>query len=590
MLLMRKRGMLGPIFLNVGKKLVKSSGNYIELSGGGDVPTEAPIASGTFDPPDGIVGASYSYNTAPLFTGGAVESYSLIGTLPPGLGFSTSTGRISGTPTTIGSFTGLAVTGTNVIGSDTTNTADIAISENPPVFVGTFNPPQGTKGITYFYPTAGLFTGNVDSYSLNGTLPAGLSLNTSTGEIAGTPLNVETLTNISVTATNTGGSDTTNTASIEIVDQAPIFDGGFLPPNGTVGVAYSYDVSPLFSGGDVVSYSMNGTLPSGLSLNTSTGLISGTPDTEQTSPNLSVTATNSGGSDTTNLATIQISGVSDPPIAGTLNFPPATVGEVYSYDSSTAFTGGTPTSYAVIGTLPTGITFNTTNGLFSGTPTLEETQTLSVTASNADGSDTAGPDDLVVSAAGGDPVLVFQDLFNGAANTRIQDRTPDMDAFNGLGWPLNLNNAELNGNSACRHDGPTGLACKDFALEANYRLVVNGVQRNGASSVIFRSEDSINDFNVVDAYEVVANGTTSMRLREHNGGVATIRAETFGSTANTYQADITVNNNQMDILVTGFSVPDINLSYNSSSLNTNYFLGMRGSFSFNIASDFEVYI
>lgn len=89
-------------------------------------------------------------------------------------------------------------------------------------------------------------------------------------------------------------------------DLAPVASGTFAPSEGTVDIPYSYDASVLFTGGAVVSYSLNGTLPVGLTLDTSTGVISGTPTTEETATGLSITGTNGDGSDTTNTASITV--------------------------------------------------------------------------------------------------------------------------------------------------------------------------------------------------------------------------------------------------------------------------------------------
>ena len=50
--------------------------------------------------------------------------------------------------------------------------------------------------------------GPVTSWSVSPSLPAGLSLDTSTGEISGTPTAVTSSATYTVTASNTGGSDT----------------------------------------------------------------------------------------------------------------------------------------------------------------------------------------------------------------------------------------------------------------------------------------------------------------------------------------------------------------------------------------------
>lgn len=101
--------------------------------------------------------------------------------------------------------------------------------------------------------------------------------------------------------------------------------------------------------------------------------------------------------------TVYVEAVSNPPIAsGTFAPPAGNVDSAYFYDASALFTGGTPTSYALAtGSLPAGVSFNTSTGVFSGTPTMEETEVgLSVTATNADGtSDPTNTASIVIEAA-----------------------------------------------------------------------------------------------------------------------------------------------------------------------------------------------
>lgn len=67
------------------------------------------------------------------------------------------------------------------------------------------------------------------------------------------------------------------------------------PPAGTVGQPYSF--TPSVSGGSgTKSYALTGSLPSGLSFNTATGAITGTPATAGTTSGLSITVTDSSGS------------------------------------------------------------------------------------------------------------------------------------------------------------------------------------------------------------------------------------------------------------------------------------------------------
>ena len=62
--------------------------------------------------------------------------------------------------------------------------------------------------------------GAVVSYSVSPSLPAGLSLDTSTGSISGTPTAVTSSATYTITATNTGGTDTA-TMTIVVNDVIP---------------------------------------------------------------------------------------------------------------------------------------------------------------------------------------------------------------------------------------------------------------------------------------------------------------------------------------------------------------------------------
>ena len=86
-----------------------------------------PLALSNFTPPDGQVSVGYSYNSSNSFTGGAIVTYTLVGTLPTGLNLNPSSGIISGTPTVANTFTDIRIIGTNADGSSTTIKADITI-------------------------------------------------------------------------------------------------------------------------------------------------------------------------------------------------------------------------------------------------------------------------------------------------------------------------------------------------------------------------------------------------------------------------------------------------------------------------------
>jgi len=143
--------------------------------------------------------------------------------------------------------------------------------------------------------------GAVSSYSVSPALPSGLTLNTGTGVITGTPTAVAATASYTVTASNLAGS-TTATLSITVQVAAP------------AGLAYTtaaavYTVgtpipanNPTSTGGAVTAYSVSPDLPAGLTLDDDTGIITGTPTAVTAKANYKVTASNTTGDATTTLA------------------------------------------------------------------------------------------------------------------------------------------------------------------------------------------------------------------------------------------------------------------------------------------------
>ncbi len=265
-------------------------------------------------------GLTYSANTAtyirgtaiasntPGNSGGTVVSYSVSPVLPAGLSLNPGTGVISGTPAAITARANYTVTATNATGS-TTRAVSIAVNDvAPSSLTYSTNPATYTVGTAIASNTPGSGGGAVVSYSVSPALPPGLSLDTSTGVISGTPAVAAATASYTVTATNTGGP-TTAAVSITVNDVAPsllTYSGN--PATYTVGTEIAYN-TPGSSGGAVVSYSVSPVLPEGLSLNTSTGVISGTPSVVAATASYTVTATNSGGSTTTAVSiTVSLNG------------------------------------------------------------------------------------------------------------------------------------------------------------------------------------------------------------------------------------------------------------------------------------------
>jgi len=151
---------------------------------------------------------------------------------------------------------------------------------------------SGTVGTAFSYQITA--SNSPTSYSATG-LPGGLSVNTSTGAITGTPTASGT-SSVTIGATNASGTGTaTLTLTISAASSPPVITSN-TSASGTVGTAFSYQITATNS---PTSYSATG-LPGGLSVNTGTGAITGTPTASGTS-SVTIGATNASGTGTATL-------------------------------------------------------------------------------------------------------------------------------------------------------------------------------------------------------------------------------------------------------------------------------------------------
>ena len=251
-------------------------------------------------------------------SGGDVVSYSIAPAIANGLSFNATNGTISGIPTAVAPSRTYIITATNS-GGMAMATVAITVNDVAPSIVATPTTQNVTVGSPIETITITSNGGDVISYSISSTLTTGLSFNIATGTISGTPLVVTGSTSYTITATNSGGTDTAIVA-ITVNEAVPIISISTTTLVATAGAVIA-DITIASSGGVVESYSIDPPLPAGLALNPATGTISGTPTAVARLTTYTITATNTRGSDS---ATIAIT-VNAPK----LNTPTATVnGEV----------------------------------------------------------------------------------------------------------------------------------------------------------------------------------------------------------------------------------------------------------------------
>ncbi|MEO6326575.1 MAG: putative Ig domain-containing protein, partial [Thermoanaerobaculia bacterium] len=267
----------------------------------------------------------------------------------------------------------------NESGSTTTTVCGITFS---PAFL-----PQGTNGVAYSQAVTALPAGPAYLYSVVGTLPGNVTLNPVTGVLSGSNPLTGTYP-ITITATDPGGCSGSVSYVLVIkcaatsitVSASPLANPGILP-GGQVSQTYSQSTFSASGGASPYTYTGFG-LPIGLSINGSTGLLSGTPSAGQQGVyHVTVVANDNAGCPGSVTYDLYIAG----PAACPSITMPATIsnGDVNSaYSDTVAATGGTaPMQYLITsGALKPGLSLNSATGAITGMPTTTGPWTVTISA------------------------------------------------------------------------------------------------------------------------------------------------------------------------------------------------------------------
>ena len=405
----------------------------------GDISTTISITVQDEDADISYAGSPFTFTknglvsgATPTNVGGAPDAWAIdpeISTTIPGLSFNTATGVITGTPTGVHSATMFTVWANNSAG-DISTTISITVQDEDADISYAGSPFTFTKNGLVSGATPTNVGGAPDAWAIDpeiSTTIPGLSFNTATGGITGTPTGVHSATTFTVWANNSAG-DISTTISITVQDEdADISYAGSpftFTKNGLVSGA-----TPTNVGGApdawAIDPEISTTIP-GLSFNTATGVITGTPTGVHSATTFTVWANNSAGDISTTISITVQDEAADISYAGS-PFTFTKNGLVSGATPTNA--GGAPDAWAIdpeISTTIPGLSFNTATGVITGTPTgVHSASTFTVWANNSAGdisttiSITVQDEDADISYAGSPFTFTKNGLVSGATPTNV---------------------------------------------------------------------------------------------------------------------------------------------------------------------------
>lgn len=273
---------------------------------------------------------------------------------------------------------------------------------------GPFNPlittgglPGGEVGLAYNFTMLAVngklpYTWHIDSITPSAN---GLSINPATGQITGTPATAQ-VQNVAIRVTDAINLFSVRNYSFTII-AAPAITTASPLPAGTQGAAYSTTIVAALGSGGYVWTIQSQTGTNAWVINSSTGILSGTPGIAETD-SITVQVTDSNGVSVQKAFSLQIN--ASIPVITTASLPTATVGSAYNFTMS-ATSGTPPYVWSVPVGEPAWLSINASTGALTGTPPGVETDSLQIKVTDSLNQSDTNPYTLTVVASGGTSVF-----------------------------------------------------------------------------------------------------------------------------------------------------------------------------------------
>ena len=277
------------LFVNASDLYNRTTGNVILLSIAEGLTTTQAIASRTVTAgvnETGFVPVTYSGGQGTVTLGISPAITSL------GLTFNTSNGSISGNATSTITATTYTVTATDSISQTSSKTFTMTVA------APSFSTTQAIASRTLTAGTADSFTPvtatggyGTKVWGISPSLPGGLSFNTTNGLVSGTPTVTSGATTYTVTVTD--GLSQTSSKTFSMTVNAPALTTTLAVSSRTPQINIYDSFTPVTASGGYGTkvWSISPSLPSGMYLNTSNGLVYGTLTSDLSTTSYTVTVT-----------------------------------------------------------------------------------------------------------------------------------------------------------------------------------------------------------------------------------------------------------------------------------------------------------
>ncbi len=367
-------GILGPFTIRVNAET------------GAPTPSVAPVIAGA--PATAVIaGQSYVFQPSASDAAGKALTFA-ISNRPSWATFSTSTGELSGTPSSaqVGTYSNITIVVSDGTSSASLSSFAIVVTlsaSDTPVISG-IPATSVVAGQAYsFQPTAADPASKALTFSI-AHVPSWATFSTTTGQLSGTPTSAQTGTDSNIIISASNGTSSASLTPFTITVTAPDAPkiSGTPATHVTAGQTYGFQPMATDPEGKRLTFSMVNR-PAWASFNTTTGELSGTPTTTEVGSYPSVGISVSNGTLSAALAQFSITvskpaapaAPESPTISGT---PLASVvaGNAYSFTPTTTDPSGAALTFSVKNA-PSWATFNSATGELSGTPTTADVATYS---------------------------------------------------------------------------------------------------------------------------------------------------------------------------------------------------------------------